>query len=130
MSELFIDYKIDKIIKEIQDEMLSKGELLSYETVKKIIEQQYESTAAGFEQGHTIVLKYFGTFVASRKRVDSLNKQYIKKGLTPMLVDNGFLRGAFKKDGTEIGITTFETQRVSDERGQEDYKRKYKVSGI
>jgi len=54
------------------------------------------------ENGHTIVLKYCGSFVATQRRVDMLNRTYIKKGKTPTLIDTGFIRMSLNRSGTKV----------------------------
>ena len=117
-----VDYTLDKIIKEIQDEIREEsGEILTYDTVLAIIEQQCKSTVIGMANGHTIVWKYFGNFVATKKRVDALNNLYERKGKTPTLVDNGFIRLSFKRNGEGIGETKIETLSKKDITEQGDY---------
>lgn len=94
MSKLPIDFKVDKIIKQISTDLS-----VSYETIVAILEAQCYTTAEGMKNGDTVVWKYFGTFVATKKRVDMLNKMYKKKGYTPKLEDRGLIRMAFTKDG-------------------------------
>lgn len=99
MSKLPIDFKVDKIIKTIQSEFKANNVEVSYETIVAILESQCIATAEGMKNGDTIVWKYFGTFVATKKRVDMLNKLYAKKGYTPKLEDTGLIRVSFTKDG-------------------------------
>ncbi len=90
---LKIDFTTDKIIKEIQAEIKKeRGEDISYDLVVKCIEQQLRSTVDGFANGYTIVWKYFGTFVATKKRVDALNNKYKKLGIKQTLQDYGLVR--------------------------------------
>lgn len=103
-----IDFKIDKTIKRIQNELSKNNIEVSYETILAVINQQVDSTITGMENGHTVVWKYFGTFVATQKRVDSLNKFYSIKGKKPTLVDNGFARISFTRQGEEVTKSTFE----------------------
>lgn len=95
-----IDYTTTKVVKEIQDELRKTlGVEVDSETIIKIVEGQTLSTVEGFKHGHTVVWKYFGTFIATDKRVKALNDSYARKGLTPLLVDTGFKRISFNKDG-------------------------------
>ena len=122
-----IDYKIDKIIKEIQTELKKEyGRDVSYDSIVKVIEQQCKSTVKGMAEGNTIVWKYFGTYVATKKRVDALNKQYARIGKTPTLEDNGLLRLSFKRDGKAIASTDITPHKVNDLDMQGDWKYKYK----
>lgn len=106
MGVLIIDYKIDRLIKEIQKELKDKdGKELSYQTIVDVIESQINSTVDGMANGDTIIWKYFGTFVATKRRVDALNKVYVKKGKTPTLQDTGLIRMSFKKTGEKNGTT-------------------------
>jgi len=101
MSKLPIDYKVNKFIIQIQKEF--KDELnidIEYDTIVAVLESQNQAIADGMKNGDTVVLKYFGTFVATKKRVDMLNKQYARKGLTPKLEDKGLVRLSFSKWGT------------------------------
>lgn len=122
-----IDYKIDKIIKEIQAELKKDyGKDISYEVIVKVVEQQIKSTVKGMAEGNTIVWKYFGTYVATKKRVDALNKQYARIGKTPTLEDNGLLRLSFKRDGKAITATEITPHKKDDLDMQGDWKYKYK----
>lgn len=95
------DYTIIKTAKNVQQNIKNElGVDVSIETILKIVEGQTTSTIEGFKHGHTVVWKYFGTFIATPKRVKALNDSYERKGLTPLLVDTGFQRISFKKDGT------------------------------
>lgn len=86
-----IDFKVDKIIKQIQKELEEKFKvLIPYDTVVRIIEQQIKSTTDGMERGDKVTWKYFGTFLATKNRIDNLNKTYEARGKTPTLVDCGF----------------------------------------
>lgn len=110
-----IDYKIDKIIKQIQVELKNEhGVEISYNTIFNVINQQIKSTINGMENGHTIVWKYFGSFVATQKRVDMLNKSYIKKGKRPTLIDSGFHRVALDRKGNKLSDSTFSPSSVRD----------------
>lgn len=123
---LIIDYTVDKIIKEIQAELKKEyGKDIPYDVVVKVVEQQCISTLKGMANGDTVIWKYFGTFVATKKRVDALNKQYIKKGKTPTLEDNGLIRVSFKRNGETNGTTTIVGHRKSDLEEQGDYLKKY-----
>lgn len=123
MAALIIDYKIDKIIKDIQKKITdANGKELSYQTIVKIIETQIECTVNGMAQGHTIVWKLFGTFSASRKRVDALNNKYIREGKTPTLVDTGLVRMSFKRSGQITGQTEIEGSK----KVLEDIPEKFK----
>lgn len=114
-----IDFKIDKIIKEIQTELKKEyGKDVSYETIVKVLEHQSISTVKAMAEGHTITWKYYGTYVATAKRVNALNKQYTKKGKIPTLVDNGLIRISFTKQGENTGTTTLVGHRKTDELGQ------------
>lgn len=124
---LIIDYKVDKIIKEIQVELKKDyGKDISYQTLIKVIEQQYISTVKGMAEGNTVVWKYFGTYVATKKRVDALNKQYIRKGKIPTLEDNGLIRLSFQRDGKAIASTDITAHRKSDLEEQGDYLKQFK----
>lgn len=113
--ELNLDFKLDRLIKEIVKEIKEElGVEITYNVAKKIIEQQYLTTLEGMRRGDTIVWKYFGTIGASKKRVDALNNMYIRKGLTPTLVDTGLVRRSFTKSGTEIGESVFESTSKKD----------------
>jgi len=106
MASLIIDFKIDKLIKHIQENHTdAKGNKLEYETIVKVLEAQLNSTLHGMLHGHTVVWKYFGTFSATKRRVDALNNKYKKAGKTPTLVDNGMIRMSFKRTGEQIGKT-------------------------
>lgn len=109
-----IDYKIDKIVKQIQAEIKTEhGIDISFDTVVRILESQIIATAKGMSEGQTIVWKYFGTFVATKKRVDNLNKRYTKVGKPIGLKDTGFMRMSFKKNG-EVGETKAEFNHKND----------------
>lgn len=104
---LVIDYKIDKIIKSIQATTKdANGNPLTYETVVNVIESQLAATVNGMANGDTVIWKYFGTFVATKRRVDMLNKKYESKGKMPTLIDNGLIRVSFKRDGSKTGETS------------------------
>lgn len=109
-----VDYKIDKIIKEIQKELKEEGKEVSYDTILKCVNQQIYSTMSGMERGDTIMWKYFGTFVATKKRVDGLNKTYAKIGKNPTLQDNGLIRLSFNRQGELVNETEFVGQRKDD----------------
>lgn len=122
------DFIVDRIIKEIQAELKKVFDKdIPYKVVVKILEQQCLSTVRGMNEGHTITWKYFGNYVATKKRVDALNKQFIKRGRMPMLEDNGLIRLSFKKDGTAIGSTIIVGHRKADLSEQGDYIEKYKA---
>lgn len=109
-----IDYKIDKIVKQIQAEIKTeRGVDVSYDTVIRILESQILATSKGMATGETIVWKYFGTFVATKKRVDNLNKRYDKVGKSRGLEDTGFTRLSFKKTG-EVTETKAEFNHKND----------------
>lgn len=98
-----VDYKIDKIIKEIQIEIKKEMNVdVTYNTILNIVSSQVSGTVKGMEEGHTIVWKYFGSFVATQRRVDMLNRTYIKKGKTPTIIDTGFERVSLSRDGKKI----------------------------
>lgn len=100
---LFIDYTILQLVKTIQKKVKDKdGKELSQEVIIKIIESELDTIVNGMAQGHTINLKYFGSFVATKKRVDALNNTYLKRGKTPTLVDSGVMRMSFKKNGEKV----------------------------
>lgn len=110
-----LDYTLDKIIKEIQEEIkVETGREISYDTCVKIINHQIDSTVKGMSKGYTIVWKYFGTFVATQKRVDMLNKTYISKGKTPTLEDKGFMRISFNRKGDIKEESKFDHNSVKD----------------
>lgn len=99
-----VDYTIDKLFKEIQEN--AKAELgidIELDTIKRIVDGQSLSTVEGMKNGHTICWKYYGSFVATDKRVKALNDLYARKGLTPTLVDTGFQRLVFHKNGLPKG---------------------------
>ncbi len=122
---LIIDYKVDKIIKEIQAELKKEyGKDIPYQVIVRVVEQQCISTIKGMAEGDTVTWKYFGTYVATKKRVDALNKQYIKKGKMPTLEDNGLIRLSFKRDGEAVASTTIIGHRKSDTEMQGDYLKK------
>lgn len=124
---LIIDYKVDKIIKEIQTELKKDyGKEIPYQVIVRVLEQQCISTVKGMAEGHTVVWKYFGTYVATAKRVNALNKQYEKKGKIPTLEDNGLIRMSFKRNGEAVGSTTIIGHRKSDTEQQGDYLLKFK----
>lgn len=119
---LIIDYKVDKIIKEISAELLKEyGKIVPYEIIVKIIEQQCISTIKGMAKGDTIVWKYFGTYVATKKRVDSLNKRYEKHGKPITLEDHGLMRMSF----TKKGVLTNEGEFVGQSKHDSDTQRTY-----
>jgi hypothetical protein len=125
---LNIDYKVDKIIKEIQAELKKEyGKDVDYNTVVRVIEQECRSTVKAFAEGDTIVWKYFGTYVATKKRVDALNNQYIKKGKLPTLEDNGLIRLSFKRNGEAVAATEIVGHRKSDTDSQGDWIDKLKA---
>lgn len=112
---LIIDFKIDRLIKEICKELKDKdGKPLEYQTIVDVIESQIDATVDGMARGDTVIWKYFGTFVATKRAVDALNKKYISKGKTPTLQDNGLMRMSFKRSGVEIGSTTLEATAKKD----------------
>lgn len=103
---LVIDYKIDKLIRKIASTTKdAKGEFLTYDAVVEIIEAQLRATVDGMAEGNTIIWKYFGTFVATKRRVDMLNKRREREGRIPTLVDTGLVRVSFKRNGDKIGET-------------------------
>jgi hypothetical protein len=121
-----IDYTVDTIIKEIIDEIGTElGEEVTYDMVRTVIEQQSKSTVEGMKQGHTIIWKYFGTFVASKKRVDALNNRYRILGLRPNLEDRGFYRVSFDASGNEKE-NKFESNVPSDYDTREERGHKKK----
>lgn len=104
-----IDYKLDKLIKEIQTEIKEElGEDLDYATVAQMVNQQVKSTVAGMSRGDTVVWKYFGSYVATQRRVDMLNKRYEKIGKKPTLLDRGFYRVSLDRKGQVTNEGTFE----------------------
>lgn len=109
MSKLPLDFKVDKIIKQISSELK-----IDYQTIVAILEAQCYTTAEGMKNGDTIVWKYFGTFVAPKKRVDMLNKIYKRKGFTPKLEDRGLIRLAFTKDGVKRAESVMESTSIKD----------------
>lgn len=109
-----VDYKIDKIIKEIQKDLSDKGKEVSYDTILRCLNQQINSTIKGIERGDTIVWKYFGTFVATKRRVEGLNKIYARKGIAPQLQDTGLTRISFNQKGEFISEGVFEPKRKED----------------
>lgn len=95
-----IDYKLDKIFKQIQEEIRTEINIeVSLQTIEAVINQQIKSTINGMSTGATIVWKYFGKFVATQQRVDGLNKIYEKKGKKPTLMDYGYRRISLNKFG-------------------------------
>ena len=120
--ELNLDFKLDRLIKEIIKEVKEEDGIdLPYNVAKKIVEQQYLTTLEGMRRGWTIVWKYFGTISATKKRVDALNNMYIRKGLTPTLLDTGLVRRSFTKGGTEIGESVFESTSKNDYKVKDGY---------
>lgn len=114
-GSLIIDFKIDRLIKEICKELKDKnGKPLTYETVVDVIESQIDATVNGMARGDTIIWKYFGTFVATKRAVDALNKRYVSKGKTPTLQDTGLIRMSFKRSGVETGSTMLEATAKKD----------------
>lgn len=103
-----IDYKIDKIIKEIQTKLKEEGKDISYDTIYKCINHQVNSLSEGMREGDTIIWKYFGSFVATKKRVEGLNKTYEKVGKAPTLEDKGLIRLSFNRKGILIAEKPFE----------------------
>ena len=124
---LIIDYKVDKIIKEIQSELQIKYKKeISYNVIVKVLEQQCKSTVKGMAEGHTVIWKYFGSYVATKKRVDALNKKYERIGKQITLEDTGLIRLSFKRNGEAVTSTTIEVQRKSDLENQGDFKNNLK----
>lgn len=86
----FVDYRIqqafDSVSKKAEDKF---GKKYSSQLIEDIIRSQSKSVVDGMKEGHTIVCKYFGSFVATSKRIELLNKSMIKKNKRPTLVDNG-----------------------------------------
>jgi nucleoid DNA-binding protein len=121
---LVIDYTINKFIQQLQTKYRDQGKEISYGTIVNVIEAQLKAIPEGMAQGDTIMLKKLGTFVATKKRVDILNKQYEKKGKKPGLVDKGLTRMSFKRDGEFYNkIDLFFPNRLRDIREYEDYKK-------
>lgn len=115
MTGLPVDYKVDKIIKSIQAEIKTEFDIdVPFNTVIRLIEAQVKATAKGMAEGQTIVWKYLGTFVATKARVQNLNKKYINRGKKPTLVDAGFARVTFNGKGTLIAESTFESTSKRD----------------
>lgn len=105
-GKLVIDYKINQIINEIQACTKDvNGKYLTRDTIINIIESQIVATVDGMANGHTVIWKYLGTFAATKRRVDMLNKAYEKKGKTPTLQDTGLVRMSFKRNGDVNGTT-------------------------
>jgi hypothetical protein len=78
---------------------------LTYENIVRIIESQINATVDGMATGDAVVWKYFGTFSATKIRVDALNKKYDREGKPRTLDDHGLIRMSFKKSGEQIGST-------------------------
>lgn len=128
---LIIDYKVDRIIKEIQAELKKEyGKDVPYEVIVRVVEQQCISTVKGMSEGHTVTWKYWGTYVATKKRVDALNKQYEKKGKYPTLQDNGLVRASFDRKGAKITVTEIVGHRIADTELQGEYLLRKKDNGI
>lgn len=85
-----IDFKIDKIVKQIAVELN-----IPYDNVLAAVNQQITSTISGMERGDEVTWKYFGTFLATKNRIDNLNKTYKLKGKIPTLVDTGLIQIKF-----------------------------------
>lgn len=97
---LVVDYKLDKVIKEIQSEMKAEmGIDLEYRAIEAMVQQQVNTTVAGMGRGDTVVWKFFGNFSANQRRVDKLNERYQKIGKRPTLVnvDSGFYQVKLSK---------------------------------
>lgn len=106
---LAIDYKLDKVIREIQAEIKEElGVDLDYDTIVEMANQQVKSTVEGMKRGDTVVWKFFGSFVATQRRVDMLNKKYEKLGKKPTLIDTGFFRVSLNRKGDVINEGIFE----------------------
>lgn len=115
MPSLIIDYKIDRLIKEIQKDSKDKnGKELTYETIVEVLESQLKATINGMATGDTIVWKFLGSFVATKRRVDALNKRYERRGKTPTLKDTGLVRMSFKRTGEIKGTTDLSDSRERD----------------
>ena len=85
------DKTITRILSEIQKEMSIEYNVhIEHSTIKKIFNQQIKFTADNIPLGHTIVWKYFGTFLAPEKNIEMRNKYLISKGKTPTLIDTGY----------------------------------------
>jgi hypothetical protein len=107
MAELIIDYTVDKIIKEIISEIKKEtGIDITYELAKSIIEQQEISTAQGIKDGNTVVRKYFGTFLVTKKRMNALNNKYLKAGCTPNLEDRGLYNFINTPNGLRVKLVS------------------------
>lgn len=90
-------------MRQIQSEILhERGIEVNLSTIERCLNQQVKTTIKGMESGYTITWKYFGSFVATQKRVDMLNRTYIKKGKNPTLIDTGFHRMALSRKGDKI----------------------------
>lgn len=121
---LVIDYKINKFIQTLQQKYRDKGKEVSYGTIVNVVEAEIRAITEGMAEGHTVMLKKLGTWVATKKRVDMLNKQYEKKGKKLGLVDTGLTRMSFKRDGEYYNkIDLFFPNRKRDTSEYEDYKR-------
>lgn len=111
---LQIDFKIDKIIKRLQDEISDgKGGRLEYGVIVEIIEAQLRSTVDGIADGDTVVWKHFCSFFATRRRIDALNKKYESVGRKKTLEDFGMVRMSFKRDGTTGKTILFDHSKSS-----------------
>lgn len=96
MPSLVIDYTVNKIIQNIQSDFREKGKEISYGAIVTALEAQLHAIVDGMADGNTVVCKYLGTFKATKKRIDVLNKQYERKGKKPTLVDKGLVRMSLK----------------------------------
>jgi hypothetical protein len=115
MKGLYIDYKLQRIINTIKDEINKKHNIeLTFEEVKHIIESQYIATIDGMSKGYTIIHKHFGSFVATQARVKNLNKVYDRIGKPKTIQDTGFYRLTFDKNSTLICEETFTSNRKKD----------------
>lgn len=117
MSGLNVDYKITRLIKEIQEEIFKENNIeVSSDDILKCINNQYRCLVNGMANGDTIVLKFFGTFVATQKRVDVLNKKYEKQGRKKGLEDFGFKRISFNKKDEIVNEGVFEPSSIKEVR--------------
>lgn len=115
MKGLYIDYKLQRIIETIRKDINSKHNTeLTFDEVKHIIESQFLATIDGMSKGYTVVLKHFGSFVATQARVKKLNKVYDRIGKQKTIQDTGFYRMSFTKDSKLICEEPFVSNRKKD----------------
>ena len=82
MKGLYIDYKLQRIIETIRKDINSKHNTeLTFDEVKHIIESQFLATVDGMSKGYTVVLKHFGSFVATQARVKKLKGNFAIKSI-------------------------------------------------